>query len=227
LSETIAAGTLASAVTERLRADVLSGALAPGAKLKIDAVRARYAAGASPVREALNRLAAEGLLLQHDQRGFAVAPVSLEDLRDLFATRCALEGLALERSIDARDPVWEERIVLAFHRLSRTPRSTDPSSYRTNPDWERHHRAFHEALIGACGSRHLLRYCADLRDRADRYRQLAAARVYPRRHEGDEHKAILDAAIEGRAGEAVSLLRAHFRTTLAIIEANAEDLFAA
>jgi DNA-binding GntR family transcriptional regulator len=219
------AATLATSVYERLRADILSGALAPGVKLKVERLVERYEAGASPVREALNRLSAEGLVDRRDQRGFTVARAGLEDLRELVETRCLIEGLALERSIARRTALWEEGVVLALHRLSRTPRSIETGSYRTNPEWEARHRALHASLIAASGSARLERFAADLRDQADRYRQIAAAAVYPRRHEADEHRAIVDAAIEGRAADAVALLGRHYRTTLAIIEAYAADLF--
>ncbi len=46
-------------------------------------------------------------------------------------------------------PDWEEGIVLAFHRLSRTPRSISESEYQTNPEWEARHRAFHRAIMDA------------------------------------------------------------------------------
>lgn len=219
-------GTLASAVTERLRADILSGRLPPGGKLKIEDMSKRYVSGTSPVREALNRLAAEGLVQQTDQRGFRAAPVDLDDLRELIAARVAIESIALERSIAARDTVWEEALVLAYWRLSRTPRSIAQSGFETNPDWEARHSEFHAALIANCGSRYLSRYAGELRQRADRYRQLAAARSYPVRQVDDEHKAILDAAIEGRVQEASALLTEHYTRTLGIIEAMATDLFA-
>src|SRR3990172_5019394 len=83
-------GTLASSVYERLRQDVLTGELLPGHKLRIDALRLRYGVGASPVREALNRLVSEGLVTLEDQKGFRVAPVSLDELRELTHTRCLI-----------------------------------------------------------------------------------------------------------------------------------------
>jgi len=76
------AGTLASSVYERIREDILIGRLQPGEKLRIDTLRQRYTVGGSPIREALNRLSSEGLVLQHDQRGFGVLPASIEDLVD-------------------------------------------------------------------------------------------------------------------------------------------------
>jgi GntR family carbon starvation induced transcriptional regulator len=218
-------GTLASALAERIRSEILDGTLVPGSKLKISSVAERYAAGTSPVREALNRLASDGLVQQHDQRGFSVSPVSLVELRELVQTRCWVEAIGLEQSINQRNSEWEERLVLAHHRLSRTARSVDPSTYRANPVWEEQHRAFHDALIGGCGSRPLLRFCSDLRDQADRYRQISAAQVYPRRHEGDEHLKIMEAALGGDARAAVSLLHEHYWTTFRIIEEHCSHLF--
>lgn len=210
--------TDSSTVYDRIRDDILSGGLAPGLKLRIEFVCERYGIGASPVREALNRLSSEGLVERRDQRGFYVAPVSLQRLDELVKTRCWLEAIALRESILARTDAWEERLVVAFHRLSRTPRSLDPSSYAFNPEWEERHREFHHALIANCGSSWLIGFCRDMRDQADRYRRLAAAKVYPERQGPDEHRAIMDAAIDGDIARATELLEKHYRKTGSIIE---------
>jgi DNA-binding GntR family transcriptional regulator len=208
--------TLASAVYDRLRADILSGELAPGSKLRIEFLRRRYQTGSSPIREALNRLSSDGLIDRKEQRGFFVAQVSADDLRELTQTRCWLEGLALRESMAAHPVEWEEQIVLSTHRLSRVPRSSgDP--YLENPEWERLHREFHRSLISACGSRWLRMYCGQLGDQAYRYRQLAMQSNFPKRDEQKDHRAIMDAAIGGRVDEAVRLLTAHFRRTADII----------
>ena len=174
------------------------------------------------MREALSRLSSDGLVERREQRGFYVAPISADDLRELIKTRCWVEGLALRESIANRTPQWEEALVLALHRLSRVPRSlgsatsaTNPGT--TNPEWEQLHRAFHLALIRNCGSRWLLAFCEGLIDQAYRHRQLAVAKIYPERNEAAEHRAIVQAAIEGDADTAVRELEAHFQRTAAII----------
>jgi GntR family carbon starvation induced transcriptional regulator len=210
--------TTATVVYDRIRDDIISGRLAPELKLKVEFVCDRYGAGASPVREALNRLSQDGLVERRDQRGFYVAPVSLEQFAELVKTRCWLEAIALRESIAHRTTDWEERLVLAFHRLSRTKRSLDDAMYLVNPEGEDRHRAFHQALIANCGSAWLLGFCREMGDQADRYRKLAAARVYPQRQGPDEHRAILDATIEGDTETAVALLDAHYRKTQRIIE---------
>ena len=118
-----------------------------------------------------------------------------------------------------RRPVGDR---LALHRLSRVPRSLDSESFATNPgttnpEWEQLHRAFHIALIRNCGSRWLLAFCEGLIDQAYRHRQLAVAKIHPERDEAAEHRAIVQAAIEGDADTAVRELAAHFQRTAEII----------
>jgi DNA-binding GntR family transcriptional regulator len=206
-------GTLASAVYGQLRDDLLHGLLEPESKVRVEWVVSRYGAGASPVREALNRLASEGLLGRHDQRGFFVMPISIDDLSELTRTRCWLEELALRQSLQNRTPAWEEALVLALHRLSRAPRWLEQDPPTTNPEWEKLHRAFHRALIGACGSRWLIGFCDQLADQAYRYRQIARAGHTAKRAELDEHKLIADLALDGDADGAVAALMSHYRLT--------------
>ena len=215
------AGTLATGVYERMRREILCGDLPPGEKLRVEHLRDRYGVGASPIREALNRLSVEGVVLREDQKGFRVAEVSVAELDELIKTRCWLEATAVRESIAAGGDAWEEDILLAFHRLSKAPRSADAESFEINPAWETLHRAFHMALIGACGSRWLIAYCEHLNDLADRYRQLAIREAYPRRNEQDEHRAIMDAAIARDADSAVAALHQHYRRTADIIRTSA------
>lgn len=214
-------GTLASSVYDMMRQDILKGDLPPGEKLRVEYLRDRYGVGASPIREALNRLSVDGVVVRVDQKGFRVAEVSVAELDELIKTRCWLEETAIRESIAAGDDAWEERLVLAFHRLSKTPRSADQVTSAMNPDWEVLHRAFHLALIGACGSRWLISYCEQLNDLADRYRQLAA---YPRRNELDEHKAIMDAAVNRKPDDAVEVLVDHYRRTADIIRDSVDQI---
>lgn len=216
-----ASTTVASSVYDQIRLDILTGDLRPGEKLRSEFLRSRYKAGISPVREALNRLATERLVSREDQRGFHVAGVSKADLIELTKTRCWLEDIALRESIEKGDDAWEEKIVLAFHRLSRTPRSSDETTYVFNANWEGLHSDFHNALLANCDSHWLLSFCQQLVDQADRYRQLAAAVSYPKRNERDEHLALMEAALNRDADSAAAIQCAHIRKTADIVlEAN-------
>ena len=145
-----------------------------------------------------------------------MAQATQAQLDDLVSTRIAVESLALAQAFENRSPAWEEKVVLAFHRLSRTPRSVGDGDYEENPEWERLHRAFHVALLEGCGSPLLLGFCEQLYDQAYRYRQLAARKAYKRRNELDEHRAIFDAVLGGQLEEAQRLMAAHYRRTAGI-----------
>ena len=212
--------SLAVRVYDSLRMDLLNGEWPPGKKLAMNLLRERYMSGASPLREALNRLVTEGLAVYTDQRGFAAAAVSQAELHDIVRNRIALENLALEQAFAERDADWEEALVLALHRLSRVPRSIDPDNFEQNPLWEQHHRAFHQALISGCKSPVLQGFCDQLYDQAYRYRQLAARKAYKQRHEHDEHQAIFDAVMCNDLPLAKSLLTAHFQLTAVLSTAS-------
>lgn len=212
-----AAATRATSVADALRADIVGGVFEPGGKLAIEALAERYGASATPLREALNRLVSEGLVEKREQRGFAVAPISAADLAEITKTRCWLEEIALRESIAAHRTEWEEALVLAHHRLARTPRSLSETQFEDNPAWEPLHRAFHHALIAGCGSRWLLGFCDQLADQHHRYRRLSAPRAFTKRGVAGEHQALMEAAVSGRADEAVALLRAHFERTARIL----------
>ncbi|TGS10463.1 GntR family transcriptional regulator [Mesorhizobium sp. M2E.F.Ca.ET.209.01.1.1] len=211
-----AKSTLASSVYHQLRDDLLRGALEAESKLRVEWVVSRYGAGASPVREALNRLAAEGLLGRHDQRGFFLMPVSAAELEELTRTRCWLEERALRESIAHRTAEWEEQLVLALHRLARAERRLPDDPATNNPEWEKLHRAFHRALIAACRSHWLIGFCDQLSDQASRYRLISQEGPGMGRDDLGEHRIIAERTLDGDADGAVEALLNHYRLTAAM-----------
>ncbi len=117
----------------RIRTDIIFGKLSPSEKLKLDRLREDYGASVGTLRELLNRLASEGLVVAEGQRGFEVAPVSAENLREIAALRLLLELHALTQSFKAGDMDWEGRVVSAYHKLSaieKTPARRRPRRSR-------------------------------------------------------------------------------------------------
>ena len=111
--------TLATSLVEQLRQEVLTGALLPGQPLRLDELRERYAVSLSPLREAVSRLGAEGLLQIEHQRSVRVAPVSPENLAEVVLLRAELEPLALRDAIKHADDHFEARITMALGSASR------------------------------------------------------------------------------------------------------------
>ena len=116
------AATLTKSIYERIRADILAARMRPGEKIRAGTLRKRFNTATSPVREALNRLLSERFVAREEQKGFRVAPVSREELKELVKTRCWIDGLAIRESIEQFDISWRENLVSAFHRLSRVSR---------------------------------------------------------------------------------------------------------
>lgn len=214
--------TLTSSIYERLKADILSATLEPGRKLQLRFLMETYDAGQTPLREALNRLTTEDLVIGREQRGFFVKPISLEELGELTKTRCWVEGLALRESIANATAAWEEALLVAHHRLERAPRSLNPERFESNPEWERLHRAFHDRLIDGCGSRPLIGFCEQLADRLNRYRALSIRKAYRVRKVSQEHSEILQVVLDKNSDEAVRLLQRHYEQTADIIRADLE-----
>jgi len=212
-----ATATLASSAYGQLRQEIITGDQVPGSRLHIQQLCTRLGIGLSPMREALNRLSAEGLVRQFDQRGFRVAPLDVEDLRDLTRMRCWLNEAALRTAIANGDDAWEEALIVAHHRLMRAPRASAPGDGQRSPLWENAHRDFHTALIAACGSPRMLEQCAATFDAADRYRHVSRVGSADRRDDEDEHTQIMEATLRRDAEAAVVLLTRHMRQTEALV----------
>lgn len=210
--------TRASAIYFDIRRGILDGSLTPGAKLNVRDLSTRFETGLSPIREALNRLAMEGLANHTDNRGFIVSPVSLPELEDLTQARCWMNDLGIRRSIELGDAAWEEAVLVSCHRLSRAPRYPTDGSPKPTAEWDGAHKAFHQALVSACGSNWLIETCGQLFDSAERYRSLARLAGASRSDPRDEHHEIMTAALGREADTAATLLSEHFERTAELVK---------
>ena len=166
--------TLGEVAYQRLRADIVAGALEAGKPLRLEALSQRYGLSFSPLREALMRLQSERLVLSTALRGFSVAPLSREEMKDATETRILIESEALRRSMRDGDDDWEAGIVAAFHALSlqverQSRLSGEVDAVDMHAMDERHYQ-FHRALIAHCGSPRLLDLADQLYVETQRYR---------------------------------------------------------
>jgi DNA-binding GntR family transcriptional regulator len=211
----LSARNLTGLAFESIRTDILTGVLKPDQRLRIRALSVRYKIGTTGIREALSRLVTDGLVDSQEQRGFCVAPVSREELVDLTRTRIQVEQIALRQAVALADVEWESNILSAFHRLSHVDAPTSPEKHAA---WALAHQQFHEALVLGCASPWLMRLCALLYDKSERYRNLAERQPDSQRRDIQvEHKAIMDAVMAHDANRACTLLEEHFWETTDII----------
>ncbi len=202
---------------ERLRADLLACRLQPGGRLRINELCQTLSVSLSAVREALSRLTSEGLVVAEPQRGFHVAPISADELRDLTAVRAQIEGLCLERAVAVGDVGWESQLVAAFHRLSRTPEREPDDLERMGEAWSAAHAAYHEALVAACDSPWLLRLRAILYAQSERYRRLSVPLAEVARDLNREHQDLMEAALARDAGRTRALMAQHIDLTTRVL----------
>jgi DNA-binding GntR family transcriptional regulator len=218
----VSADTLSERAAALVEADILSGALAPGARLGIAERAAHYGIGATPLREGLSRLISRGLVDAIGQRGFRVKEISHEDLSDIVRIRTVIECEALRLSMAAGRGEWEGAIVAALHRLKRYVRDAGRDFGEGRPEFDVLHKAFHTAMIAACGSPRMLAAHSDLYDQAYRYRRLMMAKFVDPEDFLSNHQAIADLAI-ARAGEkACASLAEHIASTLAHVYGDAQ-----
>jgi len=203
--------TMASQLADRLREAIVSGSLSPGSKINLDRARAIFDVSLSPLREALARLIADGLVEFEDNRGYWVAPVSLANLAEITQLRAEMESMALRHAMVTGDLNWESDVMRSLHRLNRTIR--DPAVPASFEQWEAAHRDFHLTLISGCGMPLLLNFCRVLMNLNDRYR-----RSFLQAHSGDrnvsvEHSEIAQGAVARDVDFACTRLSEHILRT--------------
>jgi DNA-binding GntR family transcriptional regulator len=199
--------TAGERVYGRIRTDILRSVLAPGQKLKLESLRDAYGVSISTLRELLNRLVAERLVVAEGQRGFEVAPFSATDLRELAGMRLLLEGHAIRASFAAGDVEWEARVVAAHHKLAQMEDHLSRGDLSALEPWRRFDADFHQTLVLACGSRTLMATHAAIFDRYQRYQNRALG------FRGDvsvrEHATLRDCALRRDAAMADDILAQH------------------
>ncbi len=133
----------------RIREDIVSGVLQPSQRLRLDGLKETYGVSISTLRELLNRLTSEGLIVAEGARGFEVAPISVQNFKEVANLRQLLEIHALEELFAAGDMDWEGRVVAAHHKLSLVE-SRMLAGNRAGADaWKRYDFEFHHALLSA------------------------------------------------------------------------------
>ena len=210
--------TLAAEAHAAIRQAIRTGAFKPGDRLRFADLQTLCGMSVTPVREALARLTAEGFTVLDDHRGYSVAGLSLEELRDVTATRQLCEGEALRLSVLRGDADWEGRMIAAHHLMARIPQAREDIPSTMREDWEARHATFHATLISACRSPALLEICGKLFSRADRYRRLSVSLEGAARDVTGEHRRLMDRALARDAEGAAEALREHYGRTAAALE---------
>lgn len=200
-----------------LRMDIITGQVPPGTRLRAAQIASERGISLNVVREALNRLAGEGLVIASPQQGFATAELTTEDLDDLADVRILVETEALRRSMRRGGLSWESELVAAHYRLARTPMTTPESPPEAlSEEWMSAHSAFHLATMSGCGSDRLMEIAGRLSESAAIYRYRARMYDLGKRDVAAEHQAIFDAVVARDVELACRLHTEHLQRTAGI-----------
>lgn len=185
-------------IYDDLRKRLSNAQLPPGTRLQAEDLKTHYGCSASTIRETLFRLSTVGLVEFREQRGFRARPFSAERRHELTMFRTLLEGEGTTLSIQNGGVAWEAQLTAAHHKLSHVELQVRKEGDITpfvevwcEFEWE-----FHETLLAACGSE-LMRETHRVIYDQFRQQRVSADFSYGYFPENiDEHKAILDAALD-------------------------------
>ena len=193
-----------------LREMILSAELRGGEPLRQDALAKQLGISRTPLREALNRLATEGLVRMDPHRGAIVARPSAEELREIYEVRLILEIEAARQAARA----CTDRDTDDLHEIMESQRANDdPRLFATS------NAVFHDRLIAIANQHTLSDLITGLRNRSEVYIRLLAGTPVSVSRARDEHSAMVDALERRDEPELVSVVAMHLASTVASVSA--------
>ncbi|MFJ8820331.1 GntR family transcriptional regulator [Streptomyces sp. NPDC102467] len=207
---------LSEQVYAHLRDAIMRGDFAPGDALKPQDLARAQGVSLAVTREALVRLAGEGLADRLPNRGFTVPAYSDRRWQEIAEARRTIEPVVLRMSVERGDVDWEVRVRAAHHRLVRTPAYAPEEGEYYTSTWAEAHRVFHRTLLEGCGNLALLETFDRLWTASELTRRWSAQRN-PGRDGAKEHRLLEEAALARDADTAAEVLTRHLTMTAAAL----------
>lgn len=201
--------SLADVAYRQVREAILSGALAPGQAIGQEEVAGRIGTSRVPLREALQRLEAEGLVVLRPRRGYVVTSLDPDDIIDIFDIRMLLEERAGYLATLRATPAD----VVAVRELLDAMEDMTIGNAAEAALFAERNRAFHERLFAGSGRRQLCRLMTTLRTNVERYIRIGAQIAGDLERTRDDHHRIFDAFSRGDAQLVGRLCREHCKAT--------------
>jgi len=195
--------TLAEQVLEALRHEILEDQFPPGTELQEVALAESYGVSRGPIREALGRLSAEGLVTTRPRRGAVVTGLSKQEFLEAYQVREALEVLAVRLMVQQQDDGVLNKLDDLIREMDEADAAADIGRFFEL------NSAFHRLFIDASGNRRLQEVHAQVIGTMGRYRRRSLVLRGEIRPSIDEHRQIVAAARAGDADEAARLLSHH------------------
>lgn len=216
---------------QTMKHDILMLRLAPGSALRLPTLSEQYSIGLTPLRDCLGRLSRDYLVQTEHNKGFRVAPLSMNDLANLERSRAVIEGALFVEAVQTGTEDWEAAVVGTFHNLQKVTLPSVLQNLEDIDNWVERHAAFHHALTSAADNPWMSRYSAGLGDQLQRYHQYIlqgirelgkdkpdkakrAAAVFTRSMAIEPHRILREAALDRKPGSAQAAFAAHSQMSL-------------
>jgi DNA-binding GntR family transcriptional regulator len=203
--ETIRRTSIVDTVTERLRREILSGDIEPGGRIRVGELEKRFGVSHIPIREALRRLEAEGLVETSPQRATLASGIALEDLAGLYDLRRLIEVPVALRAAELATDEDVEATKAALLKLE----AASPDSH----EFFERHRAFHSALLAPGWSAWIQRVLDQLWQAAERYVRLTMSQFGTKDDAMREHREMVELLAAREAAQLADLVARHLNRT--------------
>jgi DNA-binding GntR family transcriptional regulator len=197
--------TLSSVITSQMRDRILDGTYPPGTQMNEVELATRFATSRGPVREALQRLVQDGLLISAPHKGITVRAMTEEDLDDLYFARAALERAAVLRLTEHGAPA--ALIAILEQDVRRMALAVEGSRW---VDVSAADLSFHSHVVEAAGSERLSAMYASLADQTRLGLNIMLATYKGRTDLVDEHMELLKLLGAGNRPALLVSLDKHF-----------------
>ena len=203
--------SLPEAICCALREAIVSGRLVPGQLLRQEELAGQFNASRVPLREALQQLQAEGLVVLRPRRGYAVATLDGRQLFEILQLRILVEGHAGYVATLNRTTAHVKTLQICLLAMDRLPLTglTQAQIGR----WSLFNQRFHDILVAAADCPHLKQIAGNLRSKIEAYIRMELSFVTCLEQAHAEHHAIFDAFRHGDAARVAVLSRLHAEAT--------------
>jgi DNA-binding GntR family transcriptional regulator len=201
-----AALSLPEIVYRELRKAILNGVFVPGQMLRQEEVAARLGVSRSPLREALPRLEAEGMVVLQPRRGYAVATLDPEEISEAFDLRRLLETELARRSIRRRNEADIARVYAIISEMGKLAAQSDEAD---RAHWFELNLSFHDALLAPAKCPHHMRALENLRGVIESYIRTEVRLTGDLHQAQHEHLQMAQAFVNGDEAGFVDLTREH------------------
>ncbi|GAA4337390.1 GntR family transcriptional regulator [Pigmentiphaga soli] len=199
----MAGKTLSQSIVQSLASDIIAGQLQPGSRLDEQSLADRFKVSRSPVRDALRHLAATRLVEYFPRRGFSVARVDHDQLRDMYEGLTEIEAICAGLCALRADPMERTLIQSLYRQCLAAAESDDPEAYAAAND------EFHRAIYAGAHNDTLESVATEMRQRLAPFRSRQFFKRSRIESSMEEHRRLVDALLAQDSQAAAAAMRSH------------------